>query len=459
MHFDLATWSHRLEAFVWDASSEHAPAWRTRLLRPARLIWALTRDLASGQISLRAMSLVYTTLLSLVPLLAVSFSVLKAFGVQNQIEPTLRNMFAALGGEGEVVAARMVEFIGNVNVGVLGAAGLVFLVYTVVSLMQKIEEAFNYIWHVPNSRSMGERFSRYLSVLLIGPLLLFSALAITASVMNNAVVAHLLASPYLSWIAIVAAKVAPYFMVAGAFTFIYLFIPNTHVQFVPALIGGVVGGVLWQTAGWAFAAFVAESSNYEKIYASFAVLLLFMIWLYVSWFILLFGANVSFYLQHPEFLLTRRGEPRLSNRMREAIALATMGEIATRHRDGAPPPTVAELSEAIATPTPAVSAVIGALEAAGILVASRDNPPAYLPKRDLGLLPIRTVLESVRAAGEERFISHDALVLASPVADVLQRIDRARNAALDDMPVTALAGHDSRLRAVRVVSAASADDA
>ena len=123
---------------------------------------------------------------------------------------------------------------------------------------------------------MSERFSRYLSVLLIGPLLIFSALGITASVMNNDVVARLLASPYFTWIAIAAAKVAPYFMVAAAFAFIYLFIPNTRVRFVPALMGGVVGGVLWQTAGWAFAAFVAESSNYEKIYASFAVLLLFM---------------------------------------------------------------------------------------------------------------------------------------------------------------------------------------
>ena len=458
MNFNLATWSRRLEAFVWDASNEHAPAWRAFLLGPARLIWALTRDLASGQISLRAMGLVYTTLLSLVPLLAVSFSVLKAFGVHNQIEPTLRNLFAALGDEGEVVAARMVEFIGNVNVGVLGAAGLLFLVYTVVSLMQKIEEAFNYIWHVANSRSMSERFSRHLSVLLIGPVLIFSALGMTASVMNNDVVARLLASPYLTWIAITAAKVAPYFMVTAAFTFIYLFIPNTRVRFAPALIGGAVGGVLWQTAGWAFAAFVAESSNYEKIYASFAVLLLFMIWLYVSWFILLFGANISFYIQQPEYLLATRGEPRLSNRMREAIALATMGEIATRHRDGAPPSTVAELSDALATPIPAVNNVIGALEAAGLHVATRDNPPAYLSKRDLGQLPIRTVLESVRAAGEERFISHDALALPPQVAEVIERIDQARNAAIDDLPVTRLAAQESRKHALRVVPG-GADDA
>jgi len=459
MNFNLATWSRRLEAIVWGTSNEHTRAWRASWLKPARLIWALTRDLASGQISLRAMSLVYTTLLSLVPLLAVSFSVLKAFGVHNQIEPTLRNLFAALGGEGEVVAARMVEFIGNVNVGVLGAAGLVFLIYTVVSLMQKIEEAFNYIWHVPNSRSMSERFSRYLSVLLIGPLLIFSALGITASVMNNDVVARLLASPYFTWIAIAAAKVAPYFMVVAAFAFIYLFIPNTRVRFVPALMGGVVGGVLWQTAGWAFAAFVAESSNYEKIYASFAVLLLFMIWLYVSWFILLFGANVSFYIQQPAYLLARRGEPRLSNRMREAIALATMGEIATRHRDGAPPPPVAELSDALATPIPAVNNVIGALEAAGLLVATRGNPPAYLPKRDLGHLSIRTVLESVRAAGEERFLSHDALVLPPPVAEVIERIDQARNAAIADMPVVLLAGQENRKQVLRVVQGVGSDDA
>ncbi|HEU0200207.1 MAG TPA: YhjD/YihY/BrkB family envelope integrity protein, partial [Burkholderiaceae bacterium] len=391
MNLDLASWSCRLEAFVWDASHQGAAGWRGALLRPARLVWALTRDVAGGQISLRAMGLVYTTLLSLVPLLAVSFSVLKAFGVHNQIEPTLRNLFAALGEEGEVVAERIVGFIGNVNVGVLGAAGLLFLVYTVVSLMQKIEEAFNYIWHVPNARSMGERFSRYLSVLLIGPLLVFSALGITASVMNNEVVARLLASPYLSWMAILAAKIAPYFMVAAAFTFIYLFIPNTRVRVLPALIAGVTGGVLWQSAGWAFAAFVAESSNYEKIYASFAVLLLFMIWLYVSWFILLFGADVGFYVQHPQYLLAKRGEPRMSNRMREAIGLAVMSFIAARHRAGDPAPTAPLLSSELGVPMPAIERITTVLEVAGLITATRGNPPAYLPTRDVDLLPVSVV--------------------------------------------------------------------
>ncbi len=450
MNVDLVTWSRRLEQYVWDVSAQRAPAWRAAMIEPARLIWALTRDLASGQISLRAMSLVYTTLLSLVPLLAVSFSVLKAFGVHNQIEATLRNFFAPLGSEGEVVAVRIVEFIGNVNVGVLGAAGLAFLVYTVVSLMQKIEEALNFIWHVPNARSMGERFSRYLSVLLIGPLLVFSALGITASVMNNEVVARLLASPYLSWVAIVAARVAPYFMVAAAFSFVYLFIPNTRVRIGPAVIAGVVGGVLWQTAGWAFAAFVAESSNYEKIYASFAVLLLFMIWLYVCWFILLFGANVGFYVQHPEYLLAKRGGPKLSNRMREAIALGIMGTIAARHRNGAPIPTITDLSNTLATPIPAVSDVIGALERAGIVAATRGNPPGYLPGRDLGQLSINTVLESVRAAGEERFLSHEALMLPAPVARVIDRLDQARSAAVGDLPVAVLAEPENEKKAVQL---------
>jgi len=144
----------------------------------------LVRDLVDGQLTLRAMSLVYTTLLSIVPLLALSFSVLKAFGVHNQIQPMLLRFLEPLGENGAEIAHNIIEFIQRMNVGVLGAVGLVLLLYTAISLMQKIEESLNYIWHVHRPRPLADRFSRYLSVLLVGPILVFSALGITATVMR-----------------------------------------------------------------------------------------------------------------------------------------------------------------------------------------------------------------------------------------------------------------------------------
>ena len=164
---------------VWRRPTEGRPRTQTWLVRLTRLLLVLLRDLTQGQLTLRAMGLVYTTLLSLVPLLALSFSVLKAFGVYNQIRPALLTFLEPLGEKGIEITERVIQFIENINVGVLGSVGLALLLYTAVSLVQKIEESFNFIWHVSRARGIGERFSRYLSALLVGPLLVFSAMGIT----------------------------------------------------------------------------------------------------------------------------------------------------------------------------------------------------------------------------------------------------------------------------------------
>ena len=152
MRTDLYGLPRRIERFVWGASELTEQPWPRRAQRLVRTVIVLARDLALGQLTLRAMSLVYTTLLSIVPLLALSFSVLKAFGVYNQIQPLLLNLLAPLGDKGAEIARRIAEFIENMNVGVLGAVGLALLLYTAISLMQKIEESLNYIWHIAAAR-------------------------------------------------------------------------------------------------------------------------------------------------------------------------------------------------------------------------------------------------------------------------------------------------------------------
>ena len=185
---------------------------------------------------------------------------LKAFGVHNQIEPLLQNLLAPLGERGNEITTQILGFIAHMNVGVLGAVGLALLLYTVVSLMQKIEESFNAIWHVTQLRSMGERFSRYLSVLLVGPILVFAALAMTAMAFSSEFVQTLVSIEPLGTLILGVAKLMPYALVIGAFTFFYAFVPNTRVRFLPAFVAGTIGGILWQSAGWGFALFVASSS-------------------------------------------------------------------------------------------------------------------------------------------------------------------------------------------------------
>ncbi|MCW5645394.1 MAG: YihY/virulence factor BrkB family protein [Rhodoferax sp.] len=421
----------RIEALVWAPGEDNGA--RAGVLRLVRTILILGRDLARGQLTLRAMGLVYTTLLSIVPLLALSFSVLKAFGVYNQIQPMLLNFLEPLGEKGEEIARSIVRFIENVNVGVLGALGLGLLVYTAISLMQKIEESLNYIWHIPSPRRLGERFSRYVSVLMVGPILVFSALGITATVMNIDTVRDLLAIDALGQAVRAATRLMPYLLVIAAFTFVYLFIPNSRVRFGPALLGGVAGGIAWQTAGWAFALFVASSNKYAAIYSGFAILILFMIWLYLSWLILLFGASVAFYAQHPEYLYAKGGEPRLSNRMRERLALSVMELVARRFIHGDAAPTQQVFTQELQVPGHVLMVVLDALERRHLVVASADDPPSYLPARDPGRILVADVLETVRAAGEDGFLSPRVLPTRPAVAGLVAQLQQASADALAHM--------------------------
>jgi membrane protein len=445
MSSGLADLPDRVERLIWGQRDAAQAPWRRRGLRFVRTVLVLGRDLTLGQLTLRAMSLVYTTLLSIVPLFALSFSVLKAFGVTNQIQPLLLNLLEPLGDKGVEVASRIGEFIEKMNVGVLGAVGLALLLYTAISLMQKIEESLNFIWHIPQPRRLGERFSRYLSVLLVGPILVFSALGLTATVMNIDTVRELLAVDLLGRAVQVVGRLMPYLLVIAAFTFVYLFIPNARVRIGPALFGGMVGGIVWQTSGWLFAVFVASSGKYAAIYSGFAILVLFMIWLYVSWLVLLFGASVAFYVQHPEYLYLGTGEPRLSNRVRERLALSVMNVIARRFIAGERALSQPEFTRLLGVPMHVLDTVLTALEGRQLVTQSADDPPLYLLARDPSLLSVAQVLDVVRSAGEVRFVSPDALPTMKSVDQVFDRMQAAVDASVGNISLRELAGQDATI--------------
>lgn len=151
--------SERIDALLWSRRLDEMPPWQALPIWLGRLIYALVRDLTQGYLSLQAMSLVYTTILALVPLLAVTFSVLKGFGVHNQLEPLLLKVLAPLGEGGVEITTQIIGFVDNMRVGVLGSVGLALLIYTVISLVQKIEQVFNFTWRVSTQRSFSQRFS------------------------------------------------------------------------------------------------------------------------------------------------------------------------------------------------------------------------------------------------------------------------------------------------------------
>lgn len=428
----------RMETLLWGQDPRQLPRWQAQAIRLGRLVHAVARDLTQGNLTLYAMSLVYTTLLSLVPLLAVSFSVLKGFGVHNQIEPLLSGALEPLGESGVEITQQLIGFVDRMQVGVLGALGVGMLFYTVVSLIQKIEQSFNHVWRVDEVRPFAQRFTQYLSVLTIGPVLFFSAVGVSASLGGNPLMRSAMDYEPVSWLMELVRLLAPYLMISATFAFIYRFVPNTQVRLVSALIGGLVAGLLWQSIGALFAHFMAGSTQYTAIYSSLAILILLMIWIYLGWLILLVGSSIAFYQQHPELLDSPEREPEPSPRRRERLALSIASGIARAHLAAEPPLDRETLAKAARQPSRTIQATLDLLEQAGYIVRTAEAPAGYVLTRPPEDIAVLDILERVRQWGEHRVVAADRTVEPA-IAAIESRIETALTESLKDLSLRDLA--------------------
>ncbi len=416
---DTQSWTARWRR--WAFEEDHAE--RSRLDRLAvfltRLLYGVVLKFTDGQLNRQASSLAYTTLLSLVPLLAVTFSVLKGFGVQNQLEPLLMGYLEPMGEAGLEAGHRILDFVENLRVGVLGSLGIALLFYTVLSLLQKVEEAFNEIWGVPRARGLGRRFSDYLSVLLVGPVFIFAGLGVAASALSLEWVRRLAAIEPFGVLILGLGRVMPYLLICMAFAFLYTFLTNTRVRLMPALAGGVFAGVLWYATGLIFARFVANSSSYSAVYSGFAAAVLFVIWVNVGWLIILVGAQVACYWQNPHRLPPRGAGGGSRDSERSALALTIMTLIGRAHYHRDPLWTLNRLVAQCEGSSPeAVTEVVEALRRKGLIVASGDDQPVYLPAHDIGVIGLQDIVAAVRAEGE-------ASCRSPAVREVMSRISAA----------------------------------
>jgi membrane protein len=380
-------------------------------------------------LNLQAMSLTYSTLLSLVPFLAVMFSVLKAFEVQNVLEPFLMQMLQPLGLEASQVANRIIQFVDNIRVGILGAAGVALLFYTVVTLVAKVEDALNQIWRLPRSRTWPQRVTAYLSVVLVGPVMVFTALTLTASAQSYWLVERLFEIGFFSYLFTLATSVMPFVLLCATFTFLYKLMPYTNVRFSSALIGGATAGILWQLVGMGFAAFVANSARYAAVYSSFAIMIVFLIWLYVGWLIFLVGAEVTYFHQYPSVFVheaLRRGR---GHRFEEWLALTALIEITRRHFSEDNPWRSTELADHLGVSS--MENFIDQFVRAGILLRSAD-PEGVALARPPETVTIKDILEIVADSATQDDKS------AGPATDILRRRDQAVQNALEGITLKSL---------------------
>lgn len=405
-------------------------------IQALRLAIAVALEVRHRLLDARAAGLVFTTLLSLVPFLAVMFSVLKAFGVHHQIEPVLAQALNPLGPKGQEITAQVIGFVDNLKVGVLGVVGVAGLFYTTYSLINKIEEALNAIWQVRQGRSWGRKFADYLSVVLVGPLLVVTAFGLLASVQSHALVQRVLEIQPFGYLLVWAAKLAPFLLLCGVFTFFYKFIPHTRVQVGSALVGGVSAAILWGIAGEAFAKFVAESAKYSAIYSSFAVLILFLLWLYVGWLIVLIGAQVSFFHQHPTAYLSHLLWQQRTHAFRERLALTVLVALTRRYMKGERPLRPPELAIELNLPGSLVEEQVEQLVAQGLLgrIAEPEGVSLVKPPE---LISLKDVLDAAREGGPAGVrVPIDS---TDPVHDLLRRRDEAVQQALAGLTLRSLA--------------------
>ncbi len=345
----------------------------------------------------QANALTFISLLALVPALAISFALAKGLGFSDGLQQLLvDNEFFSSQHE---VFQQIIGYVQRTKVGTLGAVGVVLLVFTLILTISSVEETFNRIWQAPGQRSWYRKFTDYLSVMVVCPLLIFAASGAWATFSSHDLVRWALDVAVLGSVASYAPSLGPLLILVSAFVFIYKFLPNTRVPFTSALWAGVTAAALWWGAQTAYIVFQVGVARYNAIYGGFASLPLFMIWMQVSWTVVLFGAELA----HAHYLC-RLGTPpptfshRLSPAQREAVGLRLVLMVARRFHRGLEPVSLRESARELEVPVSELATIAAALEEAGLLVKTEETK-GLLPGRSLESITLAQVLAALR--GEE----------------------------------------------------------
>ncbi|WP_321532077.1 YihY/virulence factor BrkB family protein [uncultured Desulfuromonas sp.] len=375
----------------------------------ARDLWAddgkqggydIARVLAAALIGFRrhnciqhAAALTFNTLLALIPLLAIMFALLKGLGVHNTIEPLLLKQLSV--GSEEVVA-NIITYINNTNVGRLGSVGLVMLVFTVLALLSNIEKSFNDLWQVQETRSLFRRFADYFSVVTLGPLFVLAAVSMNTSIRSQHVVQWLLSKPVFGDALLLLFEVLPFFAIWAAFIFLYMFVPNTKVKLLSALVGGISAGSLWLLTQWSYVNFQYGVGKYNAIYGTMAALPIFMIWLYVSWMITLMGVELCWAFQFRSHISRLLGKGSRVDEWEPMHVLELLVLIYNRFKQGRAPWPMEELLEAASMPKAQAHLALERLKACEIVVVADDETHDALvvvPQKSADIIDLARVLE------------------------------------------------------------------
>jgi len=389
---------------IWKIRLKDTSRTRYFFIKQFRILLLTIRGFTKDKCPLSASALTFYSILSIVPIVAMAFGIAKGFGFQVFLEKQLLEKFP---GQEEVMN-RVVAFahslLENTKGGIIAGIGIVFLLWTVIKLLSNIELSFNDIWDVKTSRTYGRKFSDYLSIMLISPILFFLSSSVTVfittqvKVITQKVELIGMFSPIIFFML----KLIPYGLIWILFVFMYILMPNTKVNFSSGLIAGIIAGTIYQIAQWAYISFQIGMARYNAIYGSFAALPLFLIWIQLSWMIVLFGAEISFAYQYVDTYDFEPDRRFISPAFKKLLSLNITHLIISTFSKGEMPLTASNIAQTLEIPIRLVKQILDELVEIDILSNTERKESTevfYQPARSINLITIRSVIQALEQKG------------------------------------------------------------
>ncbi|MCD6586528.1 MAG: YihY/virulence factor BrkB family protein [Desulfobacteraceae bacterium] len=361
-----------------------------------RIILLTVHGLKNRLILLRASALSYSTILAIVPIFAIAFSMLKGLGFHTRLEGLINYLTAGQ----EELTARIILYISNTNFKALGAFGTALLIYASVMMLSNVERTFNELWGVTRQRTIPRKISNYISVLFLGPFLMILSTAMIASFSSNTIITALMEYQAFKHFFVLFYKILPHAILCIAFTAMYYLMPNTRVKFFPALIAGILCGSTWEAAFRIYTEFNIGVAKYNTIYGTFAVLPIFIIWLYFSWIIVLIGAQLSYAIQNVRSYQQEVNSYDVAYDQKEEMALNIMLKVAWTFHNALRHMGVEDLSNALAVPVRLVREITQKLCDCGLLQEIGDDEITFQPSKNIGLISVLDVCAALRHEGD-----------------------------------------------------------
>ena len=392
---------HFFTTGIWRISRGDVSPLRYLVVKVLKKILLAVRFFTAKRVMTKASALTYSTLLAIVPILAVVFAIARGFGYNKYIEVWFRDALSSQPQAADIIIGFVNSYLVHTKSGVFLGIGLLFMLYTVLMLVSNIEEAFNEVWQVKKSRSVFRTFTDYLAMFFVFPILIVLSSGISiflATVADRMPDFLMLGSAVRTLIDLI-----PYVLMSLMFIALYIFMPNTKVKLSSVVVPGILAGIAMQGLQFVYIHSQIFLSSYNAIYGSFAALPLFMLWMQISWTICLFGAELCYTNQNLDYYDYDANAGEISHRYRLMLCALLMSRICKRFAEGRKPYSVLELREETKIPIRFVNDLLYELIDAHLLTEvtsdEKGEESRFMPSEDLGNLTLGTMVDRLEARG------------------------------------------------------------